>query len=319
MGNSVHEVIFLERRLPVNTRALRADILLFITAAIWGFAFVAQRVGMDHVGPLTFNAIRFGLGAIALIPLVMRLEKGRDAGYAGVDTKHLACGGGMLGLALFAGATLQQVGLAGPQLGEFGLEASTAGKAGFITGLYVVFVPLFGLLLAQRPGWGTWIGASLAVVGMYLLSVTADLTISFGDLLILVGALFWAGHVLLIGKLSPGMDAVDAIKLSTVQFAACALFSLFGAVLTEEITLIGIRGAGLAIAYGGLMSVGVAYTLQVVAQRDAQPAHAAIILSLESVFAALGGWMMLDETLTIRAMIGCGLMLVGMVLSQLKP
>lgn len=300
-------------------RTLRADILLFVTAAIWGFAFVAQRVGMDHVGPLTFNGIRFALGALALVPLVMRMEKSRAPGYTGVTPKTLTVGGGLLGLALFFGATLQQVGLAGPQLAELGFEASTAGKAGFITGLYVVFVPIFGLLLAQRPGWGTWLGASLAVVGMYLLSVTSDLSISFGDLLILIGALFWAGHVLLIGKLCPGMDGVDAVKLSTVQFAACAVLSLGVAAFTEEITLTGIMDAGLPIAYGGLMSVGVAYTLQVVAQRDAQPAHAAIILCLESVFAAIGGWLMLGEILSVRAMIGCGLMLVGMILSQLKP
>lgn len=300
-------------------RTLRADILLFITAAIWGLAFVAQRVGMDHVGPLTFNGVRFALGAIALLPLILRMEKGRSTDHPGTDKKKLAIGGGLLGIALFCGASLQQIGLAGPQLAEFGLEASTAGKAGFITGLYVVFVPIFGLLLAQRPGIGTWIGAALAVIGMYLLSVTADLTISFGDLLILIGALFWAGHVLLIGKLSPGMDAVDAIKLSTVQFAACAVLSLIGAVATEEITLVGLQGAALPIAYGGLMSVGIAYTLQVIAQRDAQPAHAAIILSLEAVFAAIGGWFMLNEILTVRAMIGCGLMLVGMVISQLKP
>ncbi|WP_316898331.1 DMT family transporter [Pseudodesulfovibrio indicus] len=303
----------------MNTRALRADVLLFLTAAIWGLAFVAQRVGMEHVGPLTFNGIRFALGALALTPLIMVLEKKRAPGFAGADRKGMALGGLLLGLALFVGATLQQVGLAGPQLAEFGLEASTAGKAGFITGLYVVLVPIFGLLLAQRPGWGTWVGAGLAVVGMYLLSVTADLTISFGDLLVLVGAFFWAGHVLLVGKLSPGLDGVDAIKLSTVQFAACAVLSLFGAVVTEEISLAGIMGAAPAIAYGGLMSVGVAYTLQVVAQRDAQPAHAAIILSLESVFAAIGGWIMLGEVLTTRGLVGCGLMLAGMVLSQLKP
>lgn len=303
----------------MNTRALRADVLLFLTAAIWGLAFVAQRVGMEHVGPLTFNGIRFALGALALTPLILVLEKRRAPGFAGADRKRMGVGGILLGLALFAGATLQQVGLAGPQLAQFGLEASTAGKAGFITGLYVVLVPLFGLLLAQRPGWGTWVGASLAVVGMYLLSVTADLTISFGDLLVLVGAFFWAGHVLLVGKLSPGLDGVDAIKLSTVQFAACAVLSLIGAVATEEITFTGVMGAAPAIAYGGLMSVGVAYTLQVVAQRDAQPAHAAIILSLESVFAAVGGWMMLGEVLTTRGLVGCGLMLAGMVLSQLKP
>ena len=231
----------------------------------------------------------------------------------------MAIGGLLLGLALFVGASLQQIGLAGPQLAELGFEASTAGKAGFITGLYVVFVPILGLALAQRPGVGTWIGASLAVVGMYFLSFSADLSISFGDMLVLVGALFWAGHVLLIGKLSPGLDAVDAIKLSLVQFVACAVLSLVGAVATEEITMTGLIGAAPAIAYGGVMSVGVAYTLQIIAQRDAQPAHAAIILSLEAVFAALGGWMMLNEMLTVRAMMGCGLMLVGMVLSQVKP
>ena len=303
----------------MNSRTLRADILLFITAAIWGLAFVAQCVGMKHVGPLTFNGIRFALGALALIPLILSLEKKRGFNTPDVNKKRMLIGGGLLGIALFVGASLQQIGLAGPQLAEFGLEASTAGKAGFITGLYVVFVPIIGLALAQRPGYGTWVGATLAVVGMYLLSVTADLSMSFGDLLVLIGAIFWAVHVLLVGKLSPGLDAVDAIKLSTVQFIACAVFSLIGAIITEEITLTGLINAAPAIAYGGLMSVGVAYTLQVIAQRDAQPAHAAIILSLEAVFAAIGGWFMLDEVLTTRALIGCGLMLTGMVLSQLKP
>lgn len=303
----------------MNSRTFRADILLFITAAIWGLAFVAQCVGMKHVGPLTFNGIRFALGALALIPLILSLEKKRGFNTPDVNKKRMLIGGGLLGIALFVGASLQQIGLAGPQLAEFGLEASTAGKAGFITGLYVVFVPIIGLALAQRPGYGTWVGATLAVVGMYLLSVTADLSMSFGDLLVLIGAIFWAVHVLLVGKLSPGLDAVDAIKLSTVQFIACAVFSLIGAIITEEITLTGLINAAPAIAYGGLMSVGVAYTLQVIAQRDAQPAHAAIILSLEAVFAAIGGWFMLDEVLTTRALIGCGLMLTGMVLSQLKP
>ena len=303
----------------MNTRIFRADILLFITAAIWGFAFVAQRVGMDHVGPLTFNGIRFALGALALTPLLMYMEKGRDSGSQGADRKRLLIGGGVLGLALFCGATLQQIGLAGPQLAALGFEATTAGKAGFITGLYVVFVPLFGLMLAQKTGWGTWLGATLAVVGMYLLSVTTDLSISFGDLLILIGALFWAGHVLLIGKLSPGMNAVDAIRLSIIQFSICAAFSLTIGIATEEITLIGLQGAALPIAYGGLMSVSIAYTLQIIAQRDAQPAHAAVILSLEAVFAVIGGWLFLDEMLTTQALIGCGLMLIGMLLSQLKP
>jgi len=303
----------------MNNRALRADILLFVTAAIWGFAFVAQRLGMDHVGPLTFNGIRFALGGLALIPLALRLEKNRAATYTPAGTRRIATGGIALGVVLFFGASLQQAGLAGPQLAAFGLDASTAGKAGFITGLYVVLVPICGLFLRERPGWGTWVGAILAVIGMYLLSVTADLSVAFGDLLVLVSALFWTTHVLLVGKLSPGMDAADAIKLSIVQFLACAALSLAVAFATEPVALASIADAGVPILYGGLMSVGIAYTLQIVAQRDAPSAHAAIIMSLEAVFAAIGGCVLLDETLTVRALIGCGLMLAGMVLSQLKP
>ncbi|WP_243544541.1 DMT family transporter [Pseudodesulfovibrio tunisiensis] len=303
----------------MNTRTLRADLLLFVTAAIWGLAFVAQRMSMDHVGPLTFNGVRFALGSVALVPLFRRMERGRAPGFAATDRKRLVRGGLILGLALFAGATLQQIGLAGPQLQALGLEPSTAGKAGFITGLYVVLVPLMGLFFGQRAGLGTWVGAGLAVAGMYLLSVTSGLSVSFGDMLVLASALFWAGHVIIVGKLSPGMDGCDAVKLSSLQFAACAVLSLIGAVATEEITLAGLEGAAIPILYGGLLSVGVAYTLQVLAQRDAQPAHAAIILSLESVFAVIGGCLVLGEVLTVRAMIGCGLMLAGMLFSQLRP
>jgi len=303
----------------MNNRALRADILLFLTATIWGLAFVAQRVGMDHVGPLTFNGVRFALGGLALIPLALALGKRRAPGHVPAGNKRIFLGGIAMGVVLFFGSALQQMGLAGPQLAQFGLEATTAGKAGFITGLYVVFVPFLGLFLAERPGWGTWIGALLAVVGMYLLSVTSDLSVAFGDLLVLVSAFFWTTHVLLVGKLSPGMDAADAVKLSITQFLACATLSLIGAFATEPVALASINDAAIPILYGGLMSVGVAYTLQVIAQRDAPSAHAAIIMSLEAVFAALGGWLMLDEILTLRALIGCGLMLAGMLLSQLKP
>ncbi|WP_147819787.1 DMT family transporter [Salidesulfovibrio onnuriiensis] len=303
----------------MNVRTLRADILLFVTAAIWGFAFVAQRVGMDHVGPLTFNGIRFALGAAALVPLILRMEKSRGVTGSPAPGSRLLWGGLLLGVALFAGASLQQMGLAGPMLEAWGTEPSTAGKAGFITGLYVVFVPMLGLLFRQKTGLGTWIGVSLAVAGMYLLSVSGDLTIAFGDLLVLASAFFWAGHVLIIGWLSPGMDAVDAVKLSCVQFAACAVLSLAGAAMTEEVVLANVLSAAVPILYGGIMSVGVAYTLQVVAQRNANAAHAAVILSLESVFAAVGGWLLLDEFLGLRALIGCALMLVGMLISQLRP
>jgi drug/metabolite transporter (DMT)-like permease len=285
----------------MENRILRADAMLLATAAIWGLAFVAQRVGMDHVGPFTFNAIRFALGSLSLIPLVW-LE-GRAPARPATAGPVRFWGPALAGTVLFLGASLQQV----------GLVYTTAGKAGFITGLYVVFVPLLGLLWGQRPDAGTWTGALLAAAGLYLLSVTEAFTIAFGDLLELIGAVFWAGHVLLIGWLSPRLPTM---RLSCLQYAGCALLSLAAALARETLALPGILAAAVPILYGGLASVGIAYTLQVMAQKDAPPAHAAILLSLEAVFAALGGWVLLGETLGLRAMAGCALMLTGMLASQ---
>jgi drug/metabolite transporter (DMT)-like permease len=291
----------------MNSRTARANILLLLTALIWGAAFVAQRMGMDHMGPLTFNGVRFALGALALLPLIASMDKKRTSAAPPLST--LIRGGVLMGGALFLGAWLQQ----------FGLCYTTAGKAGFITGLYVVFVPLIGIFLGHRYGLGTWAGAGLAIAGMYLLSVTESMSMDKGDALVLMSAFFWGVHVLLVGKLTSGLAAVDAIKLASLQFACCSLISLAGAVLFEEVTLTGLRGGLIPILYGGFMSVGVAYTLQVVAQRDARPAPAAIILSLEAVFAAVAGWMLLGEILTIQALIGCTLMLCGMIWSQARP
>lgn len=288
-------------------RTLKSDALLMLTATIWGFAFVAQRVGMEYVGPFTFNGVRFALGSLSLVPLMLLKRKNPSAIAAllpPADRQTVAWGGALAGLVLFMGASLQQV----------GLVHTTAGNAGFITGLYVVIVPLLGLFWRQRPDLGTWIGALLAAAGLYLLSVTAAFEIAFGDLLVLVGAFFWAAHVLIIGWLSP---RIESIQLACIQFAVCSLLSLITAAALETMTLQGLMGAALPILYGGLLSVGVAYTLQVVAQRDARPAHAAIILSLESVFAALGGWLLLGELLSARALAGCSLMMAGMLLSQL--
>ena len=290
----------------MSSPSLKANLLLLVTAVIWGAAFVAQRVGMEHVGPFTYNGIRFALGALALVPL-MRRSEGLLPPPAYAAQPRLGTyirGGALAGVVLFAGATLQQV----------GLVYTTAGKAGFITGLYVVMVPLLGLCFKRRTGLGAWLGAILASVGLYLLSVTESLSMEFGDLLVLIGALFWAGHVLVIGWFSPRMNPV---KLAAAQFAACSVLSLAVALCVETITVAGLTGGAGAILYGGLLSVGVAYTLQVVAQREAEPAHAAIILSLEAVFAALAGWAFLAETLSTRGLIGCGLMLAGMLLSQL--
>jgi drug/metabolite transporter (DMT)-like permease len=195
-----------------------------------------------------------------------------------------------------------------------GLVYTTAGNAGFITGLYVVIVPILGIVFKFRANSGTWIGASLAAVGLYFLSVTENFTIAYGDFLVLVGAFLWATHVLVIGFLSP---RTDPLKLAMTQFLICSLLSLITAMIFENITFHSIKDAAIPILYGGVLSVGVAYTLQVVAQRNAHPAHAAILLSLEAVFAAIGGWIMLDEQLTSRGFIGCGLMLSGMLISQL--
>jgi drug/metabolite transporter (DMT)-like permease len=197
-----------------------------------------------------------------------------------------------------------------------GLVYTTAGNAGFITGLYVVIVPLIGLLFRQKSSAGSWLGAGLAAVGLYLLSVTDRFTIARGDFLELVGAFFWAGHVLVLGHFSP---RVSAIRLAITQFAMCSVLSLVTALFFETITLSGVVAATVPILYGGVASVGIAYTLQVVAQKSAHPAHAAILLSLEAVFAALGGWLMLGEVISPRGMAGCGLMLAGMLLSQLWP
>ncbi|MBK7542751.1 MAG: DMT family transporter [Candidatus Competibacteraceae bacterium] len=288
----------------MTSKVLKAELLLLVAAVIWGSAFVAQRVGMEHVGPFTYNGVRFVLGALALLPWLWLGR--RAASRSRARNKRAMLSGGLLaGLLLFAGASLQQV----------GIVYTTAGKAGFITGLYVVIVPLVGLLWGQRTPRATWAGAVLAVIGLYLLTVTDAFTLAEGDGLVLVGAFFWAGHVLLIGWLSG--RHVEPVLLACLQFSVCAVLSLIVAIATESLTLPGLEAAALPILYGGLLSVGVAYTLQVVAQRDAPPAHAAIILSLETVFAVLAGWLWLNETLTERGLFGCGLMFVGMLLSQL--
>jgi drug/metabolite transporter (DMT)-like permease len=291
----------------MHRKTLKADGLLLLTAMIWGFAFVAQRVGMDYVGPFTFNGLRFALGCLVLLPFMARSNGPASVPEAirpPLSRRRLIGGASLTGVALFAGASLQQV----------GLVYTTAGNAGFITGLYVVIVPLLGLFWGQRPGAGTWAGAVLAAVGLYFLSVTSSFTIAFGDLLVLIGAFFWAGHVLIIGWLSP---RTSPVRLAFFQYVACSALSMITAVIFEEITLAGIAGAAVPILYGGALSVGVAYTLQVVAQQSAHPAHAAILLSLEAVFAAIGGWVMLGERLSVRGLTGCALMLAGMLLSQL--
>ncbi len=285
------------------TRSYKSDFLLLITAMIWGFAFVAQRAGMEHIGPFMFNAIRFALGSISLLPLIWLFPE-KNEKKSRPDSKTLWLGGLFIGLALFFAASLQQI----------GVVYTTAGNAGFITGLYVVIVPMLGIFFGKKTGLGIWIGALLALGGMYLLSVKDGLQIQKGDSYVFFSAFFWAVHMLLISHYA---GRVNAIKLAAIQFAVCSVLSFFPAFLREQNSMNGIFDATVPILYGGIMSVGVAYTLQVIGQRKAHPFIAAVILSTESVFALLGGWLLLSETLDLRSAIGCSLMFAGIVIAQI--
>jgi drug/metabolite transporter (DMT)-like permease len=290
----------------MNKREMKSNMLLMLTATIWGFAFVVQRVGMQYMGAFAFNGVRFALGSISLVPLIIYFKNKKAAEQLEDAPPASALVPGIIaGSVLFFGASLQQAGLA----------YTTAGKAAFITGLYIVIVPLLGIFLKQRTGVNTWIGVVLAASGLYFLSVNEDFTIAIGDFLEIIGAFFWAVHILVIDHFT---KKVDALKLSFVQFAMCSLLSIIAAFIFEDISISGIGQAAIPILYGGLLSVGVAYTLQVVAQKHAKPSHAAIILSMETVFAAIGGALLLGEDLGGRGYFGCALMLAGMLLTQVN-
>ena len=279
---------------------LGAGGLLLLAAAIWGFGFVAQRMGMVHVGPLLFNGVRLLLGGLVLVPILLL----RRTPPSPRDSRAVL---GLLasGLVLALAANLQQ----------FGLVSTEAGKAGFITGLYVVFIPIFGILRGQRIAWSMAVAVPLSVAGLYLLSIAGPLGMTSGDLWILLGAFVWAVHVQLIGWL---VERRDAIEIAVVQFSICGLVSLVGSLLFERISVAGLAAASGAIAYSGVLSVGVAFTLQVMGQRRVDPSRAGVLLSLEAAFAILGGWMVLGEHLSTRALVGCGLMLAAMVLAQAR-
>ncbi|MPM10511.1 hypothetical protein SDC9_56843 [bioreactor metagenome] len=292
----------------MNNKSLTANLLLILTAAIWGFAFVAQRVGSQYVGAFTFNGIRFALGALSLIPLIIFIDKRKEnieESKEQQNFKNTLIPGILVGIILYIGATLQQV----------GLFYTTVGNASFITGLYMVFVPIIGIFLKHKISKNSWIGVVLAIIGLYLLSINENFSISYGDFLEVIGAIFWAIHILTIDNFT---KRVDPLKLSFIQFATCSILSLITAFIFEDITMTGISSALIPILYGGLLSVGVAYTLQVVAQKNAKPSHAAIILSMESVFGAIGGAILLDESMSGRGYAGCALILAGILVSQIN-
>jgi len=291
----------------IKNKVIRADLIMLLAAAIWGFAFVAQREGMETMGPFLFNAARFFIGSAVLFPLVWYLsKKNKTPKNKETSTKKLLIAGTIAGLFLFLASSFQQV----------GIQYTTAGKAGFITGLYIFFVPLIGIFFGQRTGSGTWLGAFIAVIGLYLLSINDDFSIARGDLLQLICAVFFAAHILVVGYVAKRMDP---LKLSLIQYFVSGVLSFFIAIAIEVITWQMIVDTAIPLLYAGIMSIGVGYTLQVVAQQHAKSSHAAIILGLEGAFAVLGGWLILDENLSTRGLIGCGLMLSGMFLSQLLP
>ena len=285
----------------MKSDTLKSDFILIFVATIWGLAFVAQRVGMEHIGPFTFNGLRFVLGSLSLVPVIYftRNSKSRK------DNTGLIKSGFISGVVLFGGISFQQV----------GLVYTTAGKAGFITGLYVVFVPILGVLLKQgKTNAATWIGAALACIGMYLLSVTKGMTVNKGDILVLFSAICFAFHLIVIGKFT---NRFNTARLSIVQCIVCSILSLLVAGIFETFIISDILKVSIPIIYGGVFSVGIAYSLQIYGQKNSPASHAAIILSLEAVFAALGGWIVLNEILSGRGISGCILMLAGMLISQL--
>lgn len=285
-------------------KTYKSDLLLLLAAFIWGTGFVAQRMGMDHVGPMTFNGLRFFLGGLVLLPILWHQNRHKKTG--GQPGRNILPWSCLAGGILFCAASLQQI----------GLIYTAAGKAGFITGLYVIIVAFIGFFLGHKIGWSAWAGSILAVAGMYFLSVKESFVIEKGDLYILGSAVFWAIHVQMIGYFSKW---TNSLSLACIQFFACAVLSMGAAIMFEKISLETIRLASGSIIYGGVMSVGVAFSLQIISQKTCPPAHAAIIMSLEAVFAVLAGWVILNESLSSKDLVGCGLMLTGIIAVQVKP
>ena len=288
----------------MKNQVLRSYLLLLAASAIWGLAFVAQRVGGRYVPAFTFNAVRFILGSLSLLPLILYIN--RRMPDKAVGTFRDALPAGLLtGCVLFFGASFQQL----------GMSTVPAGEAAFITDMYIVLVPLFGLLLHQRIRALTWVSIGIALAGLYFVSVTGAFTVSRGVLYEIAGAVFWSGHILVVDRFS---RRVDPLKFSMIQFMTCGVLSLAAGLAWEKATVGGLMRGAVPILYGGLLSVGVAYTLQVIGQKYAKPSHSAVILSMESLFAALGGFLILRENLGLRGYVGCGLMIAGVLLSQVS-
>lgn len=293
-------------------KALRSSVMLTLTALIWGVAFVAQSEGMNYVGGFTFNACRFLLGGIVLIPCIFFLRKG-SSGQKVLSReeeerrKRMGVTGGICcGMVLCVAASLQQ----------FGVAYTTVGKAGFITALYIVIVPLFGLFLKRAVGANIWVSVALATVGMYLLCITEGFSIGKGDVLVFLCAIAFSFHIMVIDYFSP---KADGVVISCIQFFTAGVVSAVMMFLFERPTWEAVTAAWLPVSYAGVMSCGVAYTMQVVAQKDLEPTIASLLMSLESVFSLLAGWVILGQRLSARELFGCVLVFAAILLAQIPP
>ena len=283
---------------------------LFITATIWGTAFVAQSVGMDYVGPITFNASRYAVGAIVLIPVIFlidRLGKKNEEtkdNHNKPDPRTTIVGGICCGFALATASLLQQ----------FGLLYSTVGKAGFGTALYIIIVPFMAVLLQKRIPGRVWIAAIIAIVGFYLMCMSETMTINKGDLLVLIGAFVWSIHIHTVDHFAPNANGV---MLSSIQFATSSIICLILALIFEKIVWADIVACVGPILYAGVMSCGIAYTLQIIGQQNVEPALACLIMSLESVVSAIAGWIILGEVMLPVEITGAVLVFAGVIIAQL--
>jgi len=287
-----------------------------MTAIIWGLAFVAQRVGMDYVGPLTFTGSRFWLATLVLIPVVYFNNKSEKKALPDSDSKEmtkeesaderkkLLTAGIICGTILFIASILQQ----------YGLVFTSAGKTGFITALYIIIVPVFGLFLKRRLGIKGWIGVVFGVIGLYMLTITESFTIAKGDFVVLIGAFFWAGHVLAIDFF---VSRVNSVKLALTQFAVVSILGTITMFIFENPDWSNLVSCAVPILYSGILSGGVAFTFQILGQRNTSPTVAALILSMEAVFGAIFGFLILEEIMTSRELLGCVLMFAAIIISQL--
>ncbi|MCJ7835389.1 DMT family transporter [Cuneatibacter sp. NSJ-177] len=290
---------------------LKNSLYLLFTATIWGIAFVAQSVGMEYLGPFTFNSVRCLIGGAVLLPLIWVREKkavwiqaSDTAEQKRIRKKNLVSGGICCGLLLFLASNFQQ----------FGIQYTTVGKAGFITACYIVIVPVLGLFLGKKCSPFLWAAVFLALTGLYLLCITDGFSIGLGDLLVLVCALLFSFHILVIDHFSP---LADGVKMSCIQFFICGILSGIAALFTESLEVSALFDAWVPLLYAGVLSCGVAYTLQIVGQRGMNPTVASLILSLESCISVLAGWILLGQKLSSREIFGCAVMFAAIVLAQL--